>query len=63
MNKVPAHFQKKNKTFIHSFRYPNRESRKILKNEVAEPYLEPCKISRMERFWENATVKSHIIDI
>ena len=37
MSKVAAHFQRKNKTFIYSFRYLNKESGKILKNEIAEP--------------------------
>ena len=41
MNKVAAHFQKKSKMFIYSFKYPNKESGKISKNEAAEPYLEP----------------------
>ena len=27
--------------FIYSLKYQNNESRKILKNEAAEPYLEP----------------------
>ena len=63
MSKVAAHFQKKNKTFIYSFRYPNKESGQILKKEVVEPYLEPCKISMIGRFCENTTVKSYIIDV
>ena len=37
--------------------------KKILKNEAAEPYLEPCQISMMERFCENTTAKSFIIDV
>ena len=41
MNKVAAHFQKKSKMFIYSFKYPNKESGKISKHEAAEPYLEP----------------------
>ena len=44
MGKVAAHFQKKIKIFKYSFKYPNEESGKILKNEAAEPYLEPCII-------------------
>ena len=39
MSKVTAHVQKKNKMFIYSFRYPNKESGKKLKNEVAEPCI------------------------
>ena len=35
MSEVAAYFQKKNKTFIYSFRYLNKE-RKIFKNKVAE---------------------------
>ena len=62
MSKVAAHFQKKNKTSIYSFRYPNKESGQILKKELVEPYLEPCKISMIGRFCENTTVKSYIID-
>ena len=29
----------------------NEESGKILKNEAAEPYLKPCQISIMDRFY------------
>ena len=39
MGKVTANFQKKSKTFIYLFRYPNKESGKILKNKVAEPRI------------------------
>ena len=59
MSEVAAHFkkknkiQKKNKIFVYLLKYPNRESEKILKNEAAETYLEPCQISMMERFCEN----------
>ena len=59
MRRVAAHFkkknkiQKKNKIFVYLLKYPNRESEKILKNEAAETYLEPCQISMMERFCEN----------
>ena len=63
LSKAAAHFQKKNKTFIYSFRYPNKESGKILQNEVAESYLEPSKMSMMEHFCENTTVKSYVIDV
>ena len=49
--------------FIYSLKYQNKESGKILKNEAAEPYLEPCQISMMERFCENATAKSFIVDV
>ena len=45
MSKLAADFQKKNKMFIHSLKYPNKENGKILKNEAAELYLEPCQIS------------------
>ena len=48
---------------IYSLKYQNKESGKILKNEAAEPYLEPCQISMMERFRENTTAKSLIIDV
>ena len=63
MSKVAAHFQKKNKMFIYSLKQPNKESGKILKNETAEPYLEPCYISMMECFCENTTAKVFIIDV
>ena len=63
MSKVAAHFQKKNKIFIYLFKYSNEESGKILKSEAAEPHLEPCQISMMERFCENTTAKSSIIDV
>ena len=53
VSKIAVHFQKKNKMFVYSFKYPNKESGKILKNVVAEPYLAPCQISMMERFCEN----------
>ena len=48
MSKVASHFHKKNKMFIYSFKYANKESRKILKSEAAEPYLEPCQIYIMD---------------
>ena len=63
MSKLAADFQKKNKMFIYSLKYPNEESGKILKNEAAEPHLEPGQISMMERFCENTTAKSFIIDV
>ena len=53
MSKVTPHFQNKNKTLIYSFRCPNKESGKIFKKEVAEPYLEPCKISMMGHFCDS----------
>ena len=31
VSKVAVHFQKKNKMFVYSFKYPNKESGKILK--------------------------------
>ena len=37
--------------FVHLFKYPDKESGKILKNEAAETYLEPCQMSLMERFY------------
>ena len=40
-----------------------KESGKVIKNEDAKPYLEPCQISMMERFHENRTTKSFIIDV
>ena len=49
--------------FIYLFTYPSKEIEKILKNEDAELYLEPYQISMMERFCENATAKSYIIDV
>ena len=63
MSKVAADFQKKNKMFIYSFKQPNKENGKILKNEAAESCLEPCQISMMERFCENTTAKNFIIDV
>ena len=36
MSEGAAYFQKKNKTFMYSFRYLNKENRKIFKNKVAE---------------------------
>ena len=54
VSKVAAHFQKKNKMSLYLFKYPNKESGKRLKNEAAEPYLELCQISTMERFCKNA---------
>ena len=61
--KVAAHFQKKNKMFVYSFKYPSKESGKMLRNEAAEPYLEPCQISMMERFCENTNAKSFMINV
>ena len=49
--------------FIYSLKYQNKESGKILKNQAAEPYLETCQISMMERFCEKTTAKSFIIDV
>ena len=63
LSKLAADFQKKNKMFIYSLKHPNEESGKILKNEAAEPHLEPGQISMMERFCENTTAKSFIIDV
>ena len=63
MSKVAAHFQKKNKMFIYSFKQPNKESGKILENEAAAPYLEPCQISMMKSFCKNTTAKNFIIDV
>ena len=53
MSKVASHFQKKNKIVVYSLKYSNKESGKMLKNETAEPYLQPCQISMMEQFCEN----------
>ena len=39
--------------FVYSFKYPNKDSGKIFKNEAAEPHLKPCQTSMMERFCEN----------
>ena len=49
--------------FIYSLKYPNKESGKLLKNEAAEQYLEPCQISIIGRFCKNTTAKSFIIDV
>ena len=48
---------------IYSLKYPNKESGKILKNEAAEPHLEPCQISVLGHFCKNLTTKSFIIDV
>ena len=48
---------------IYSLKYPNKESGKILKNEAAEPHLEPCQISIIGCFCKNTTAKSFIIDV
>ena len=63
MSKLAADFQKKKKIFIYSLKYPNKGSGKILKNEAASSYFEPCQISMMERFLENTTAKSFIVDV
>ena len=63
ISKLAADFQKQNKMFIYSLKYPNKESGKILKNKTAQPYLETCQRSMMERFCENTTAKSLIIDV
>ena len=60
MSNLAAEFQKKNKTFIYALKYPNKESRKVFKNEAAKPYLKPCQISMTERFCKNATVINFI---
>ena len=58
-----THFQKKNKNVNLFIQVPKQKSGKILKDEAAEPYLETCQISMMERFCENTTAKSFIIDV
>ena len=63
ISKLAADFQKQNKMFIYSLKYPNKESGKILKNKTVQPYLETCQRSMMERFCENTTAKSLIIDV
>ena len=63
MSKLAADLQTKSKMIIYSLKYPNKDSEKILKSEVAQPYLEPCQISMMECFWKNTTAKSFIIDV
>ena len=50
MSKVAAQFQKKNKMFVYSFKYLNKES---AKNEAAKPHSEPYQIYTIERFCEN----------
>ena len=44
VRKIAAHSQTKHKMFVYSFKYPKKENGKILKNEVADPYLEPFLI-------------------
>ena len=34
VSKATAHFQKENKMFVYSFKYPNKESAKILKTKL-----------------------------
>ena len=54
MSNVAAHFQRKNKMFIYLSKYTNEESQesgKYLKNDATETYLEPCKMSIMECFF------------
>ena len=53
VSKVAPYHQKKSKMFAYWFKYPNKESGKILKNETADPYLEPYQISMMEHFCKN----------
>ena len=48
---------------MYSLKYPNKESGKTFKNEAAKPYLEPCQISIMGRFFKYRTAKSFIIDV
>ena len=43
VSKLAANLQKKIKMFIYSFKYPNKESGRILKEDAAEPHLEPAK--------------------
>ena len=62
MSKLAADFQKKDKN-IYLLKYQSKKSGKIFKNEAAEPYLEPCQISKMEGFCKNAMAKSFIIDL
>ena len=61
MRKLAADFQKKNKMFKYSLKYPDKENGKIFKNVAAEPYLKPCQISMMEHFLEFTTAKIFII--
>ena len=37
--------------------------KKYLKNKAAEQFLEPCPISMIGHFCENATAKTFIIDV
>ena len=55
--------EQSSKIFIYSFKYPKKERGKILKNEAAEPHLEPCRISMMKSFFENTTAKSFTIAV
>ena len=50
---------------VHIFTQVSKQRKwKILKNEAAEPYLEPCQISVMGRFCQkNTTAKRFIIDV
>ena len=61
MSNLAADFQKKKtkNVYINS-QVSKQRNKKILKNEVAQPYLESCQISMMERFSENTTIKSVI---
>ena len=52
-----------NRMLVYSFKYPSKEIYKILKNETAEPYLDPSQIPMMEHFCENTTAKSFVIDV
>ena len=57
------HTFRRKTVFVYSFKYPNKETEKILKSEAKKLYLEPCQISKMECFCENTTAKTFIIDV
>ena len=59
MSNFAADFQKEKRNVYRNSQV-SKQRKKNIKNEAAQPYLESCKISMMERFCENTTIKSFI---
>ena len=58
VRKVAAHFPNNNEMFISFIQVYKRRKWKNIKNQAAEPYTEPYKISMMENFCKNSAAKS-----
>ena len=59
MSNFAADFQKEKRNVYRNSQV-SKQRKKNIKNGAAQPYLESCQISMMERFCENTTIKSFI---